>query len=240
MALCTDAAMVLYYDIDGNTADHDYWHSYEHMHERLSIPGFVRATRWVATSAKPRYLVVYEVESVDIASSADYLARLNDPSPWTTSMMPRFRGMIRGFCTETARSGYGLGHNALSIRFTPTPGREAELGHWLANDVIPGLSLREGMAGVSLLQPAAKPPMTKEQSIRGPDAELPWILLATAYDAAALDKLNDETLSLAQLQQHGCSSHIETGLYQLHYTLSAEEALRSPANPAFNPDSPLS
>src|SRR3546814_5593036 len=46
MALCSDAAMVLNYDIAGDTADHDDWHSYEHMHERLSVPGFVRATRW--------------------------------------------------------------------------------------------------------------------------------------------------------------------------------------------------
>jgi hypothetical protein len=42
MALVSDSAMVLYYDITGDNADHDDWHTYEHMHERLSIPGFLR------------------------------------------------------------------------------------------------------------------------------------------------------------------------------------------------------
>lgn len=69
MALCTDAAMVLYYDIAGDTADHDDWHTYEHFHERLSVPGFERATRWVARDASPRYMVIYEVTDVDIATS---------------------------------------------------------------------------------------------------------------------------------------------------------------------------
>src|SRR3546814_90344 len=79
MALCSDAAMVLYYDIAGDTADHDDWHSYEHMHERLSVPGFVRATRWVATAGAPRYMVIYEVTGTDMATAPDYLARLKNP-----------------------------------------------------------------------------------------------------------------------------------------------------------------
>lgn len=80
MALCSDAAMVLYYDIVGDHADHDDWHTYEHMHERLSIPGFIRATRWLAQSGAPKYMVLYEVASTGIATSTDYLERLNHPT----------------------------------------------------------------------------------------------------------------------------------------------------------------
>ncbi|MGF1623222.1 MAG: hypothetical protein ACFCUR_21780 [Rhodomicrobiaceae bacterium] len=92
--------MVLFYDIDGDdnaddNADHYDWHSYEHLHERLSVPGFLRATRWVATEGTPRYMVTYEVSGVDVATSPGYLDRLNDPTPWTSDMMPRFRGMTR-------------------------------------------------------------------------------------------------------------------------------------------------
>ena len=99
MALGSDAAMVLFYDVTGDTRDHDDWHSTEHFHERLSIPGFRRATRWVASQGTPRYLVIYEVSDTGIATSPAYLARLNDPSPWTAAMMPRFRGMVRSFCS---------------------------------------------------------------------------------------------------------------------------------------------
>src|SRR3546814_15058199 len=106
MALCSDAAMVLNYDIAGDTADHDDWHSYEHMHERLSVPGFVRATRWVATAGAPRYMVIYEVTGTDMAIAPAYLARPNNPTPWTSAMMPRFRSEDRRVgkeCVSTCR-----------------------------------------------------------------------------------------------------------------------------------------
>ena len=76
MALCSDAAMVLMYDIAGDPADHDDWHSREHFHERLSVPGFLRATRWVATEGGPRFLVTYEVESVEVLGETLHVAVL--------------------------------------------------------------------------------------------------------------------------------------------------------------------
>src|SRR3546814_7254499 len=80
-------------------------------------------------------MVIYEVTGTDMAIAPEYLARLNNPTPWTSAMMPRFRGMVRGFCTVTAGAGFGLGHAALSLRFTPAAGRAADLGDWLARDV---------------------------------------------------------------------------------------------------------
>src|SRR5262249_5515994 len=38
-----------------------------------------------------------------------YLTRLNDPTPWTTRMMPYYRGMTRGLCTVLGSFGLGLG-----------------------------------------------------------------------------------------------------------------------------------
>jgi hypothetical protein len=45
--------------------EHDRWHTHEHLLERLSIPGFRRGTRWGATDGVPRYIVSYEVDSLD-------------------------------------------------------------------------------------------------------------------------------------------------------------------------------
>lgn len=81
MAFCSDAAMVLFYEIDGDTADHGFWHSYEHFQGRLSVLGFLRATCWVATQGAPRYMVTYEVSSVEVSTSQGYLDRLNNPTP---------------------------------------------------------------------------------------------------------------------------------------------------------------
>jgi len=236
MALVSDTAMVLYYNIAGDNADHDDWHTYEHMHERLSIPGFLRGSRWIAKSGKPKYLVVYEVGGVEVSTSASYLDRLNAPTAWTSAMMTRFRNMIRGFCTVVASSGFGLGSNALSVRFSPAKGKETELLGWLAQEVIPKISSRRGMSSASLLRPALIPPMTKEQSIRGRDTDMTWVLLATGYDAATLESLTNEELGAHVFERHGSSSGVEQGTYRLDYTLSAEEAARSAPNPPLQPD----
>ena len=236
MALCSDAAMVLYYDIAGDNADHDDWHSYEHLHERLAIPGFLRATRWVAQAGAPKYLVIYEVTGTDVATSAAYLERLNHPTPWTASMMSRFRGMIRGFGAVVASAGFGLGQAAVSVRFTPLKGKEADLKNWFAQEVLPAMASRRGMASVQLLQPAPPPPMTKEQFIRGADTPLSWLVLATAYDADALSRAMTAHLEPKAMERQGAAPGMARGSYALHYTASAQEVSRTAPNPTLPPD----
>jgi len=231
MALCSDAAMVLYYDITGDNADHDDWHTYEHMHERLSIPGFVRASRWVAQAGAPKYLVIYEVTGIDMATSPAYLERLNNPTSWTAAMMSRFRGMVRGFCSVVAGAGFGFGNAAVALRFTPVAGREADLTDWLARDVLPAMAACRGMAGVHLLQPAPPPPMTKEQALRGLDTPMSWLVLATSYDADALKQVIAKHLASASMEQHGATPGITVGSYALHYTVTAQEVGRTPPHP---------
>src|SRR5512143_2763302 len=100
MGMIGSAAMLLWFDIvPEHIAEHDEWHTREHFPERVGIPGFLRAQRWVAQGATtPRYFVSYEVRDVGTLTSAPYQARLDHPTDWTRRMMPHFRGMVRGFC----------------------------------------------------------------------------------------------------------------------------------------------
>ena len=62
--------MVLSFDIAPEAiAEHDDWHTHEHLPERLSIPGFLRGSRWVATRGEPRYMVLYEVRELATLTS---------------------------------------------------------------------------------------------------------------------------------------------------------------------------
>src|SRR4051812_42652044 len=100
MALLGDAAMLLWYDIvPEHVAEHDEWHAREHFPERVGIPGFLRAQRWTGEPGSPRYFIIYEVADVGVLTDKPYMERLNNPTPWTSRMMPQFRGMTRGFCT---------------------------------------------------------------------------------------------------------------------------------------------
>ncbi len=234
MTLSSAAAMVLFYDIDGDNADHDDWHSYEHFHERLSLRGFLRATRWVALEGTPKYMVTYEVSDMEVATSQGYLDRLNDPTQWTSEMMPRFRGMTRGFCRITASSGFGLGTITLALRFVPEEGSSERLSSWIADHVLPAVASRRGMVGAHLLQPAPPPRMTREQSLRGRDKAMPWLVFATAYDLAALNRAATEHLHLQAFQDKGASGDITLGTYALDYTDTAEEVAQTAPPPVLD------
>ncbi|MFG5410576.1 hypothetical protein ABXN37_23805 [Piscinibacter sakaiensis] len=116
MPLLGTAALLLSFDVAPEVvAEHDRWHTQEHLPERLAIPGFLRGTRWVAVAGGPRYLVLYEVADLAVLAGPDYLARLNAPSPWTQALMPHYRGMRRGLCRVRASVGPGLGGEALLL-----------------------------------------------------------------------------------------------------------------------------
>jgi hypothetical protein len=229
VALSSDAAMVLYYDIEGDTADHDDWHTVEHLHERMSIPGFVRATRWIAAPGTPRYLIVYEVDSVEVGTSPHYLARLNAPTTWTSAMMPRFRGMVRGFCNVVATAGYGLGNAAVSLRFS-VAGDGARLRNAMSGEVFPAMAARRGVAAVHLLAPVPPPPMTNEQALRGRDIPMSWLVLATGDDPGALDDAVRAHLDRPVLERLGAADVHAPAAYAFHYTATALDVARSPAH----------
>ena len=74
--------------------------------------------------------------------------------------------------------------------------------------------------------------MTREQSLRGQDSAVGWILLATAYDLAALERAGEDTLAPAALARHGCAPGVQAGVYALDFTMSAQDAQRTlPVSP---------
>jgi hypothetical protein len=215
--------MLLTFDIvEEAIVEHDDWHTHEHLPERLSIPGFLRGTRWVALAGTPRYLVLYEVESLETLASAAYLERLNNPSPWTRKMMSSYRAMTRGLCTVARSHGLGMGGYSLLVRFKPAGDSDASLEQWLGVELMPQLAMRPGLGSVHLLTSGLTPEMTSEQRIRGADSGVDWALLATGYERAALSDLGQAEFGKAELQRHGATEVI-SATYQAGYTLSERE-----------------
>jgi hypothetical protein len=216
MALRGSAAMLLWYDIVAEqVVQHDDWHTREHLPERLGIPGFIRAQRWVATSPGPRYFVVYEVADIDVLSSASYLERLNKPTPWTSRMMPNFRGMVRGFCHLESAHGSVLGTTGVTLRYSVATRDEGRWNRWLRDELIPDLMLRKGIASAAMLRSGRAPEMTAEQRIRGRDATVDQVLLVTGYAPELVATLAQGELSASSLEAHGASPGSIAGVFQL-------------------------
>ena len=74
---------------------HD-WYDTEHVPERLALPGFRNATRWVCVQGWPRYLALYDLDSPAMLDTPEYRAVAGDNvSPWSHRVLPRTVGRTR-------------------------------------------------------------------------------------------------------------------------------------------------
>lgn len=188
------------------------WHSHEHFPERLGIPGFLRGSRWTDAEGRPAYFIMYEAARLSTITAGPYLDRLNNPTPWSSRMMPHHLGMVRSLCRVRASAGGGHAHAMATMRFTPKRGSGVTRR---LTDELPKLSARKGLTAAHLLQAAPMPSVqTAEQKIRGGDAVADWILLVNGYDVDAVRDAVTNDLSVPGAI---------TGLYRLAYSATAKD-----------------
>ena len=66
---------------------HD-WYDTEHIPERLRIPGFINAVRWVGDSNPRVSLAIYDLESLDVLKKPEYRAVSPENfSPWSKRIL---------------------------------------------------------------------------------------------------------------------------------------------------------
>lgn len=215
--------MLLLFDVaEHAVAEHDDWHTHEHMPERLAIPGFLRGTRWTRTSTGPRYCVLYEVDSPAVLDSAAYRERLDNPTPWTAKVMPHYLGMRRTLCEVTSGDGEGMGSACVVVTFAPAQDRVDELRQWLADTLAP-LANRRGLAAWRWLENALPAAMTREQSIRGRDSAIHSALWLTGYDYDSVTSLAETELGARRMSEHGAVA-VDHAVFGLAYSLTAPGA----------------
>jgi hypothetical protein len=124
MSLAGKGAVAIWHDIapEGRNAFYA-WHGHEHMPERAGIPGFLRGRRYVGVQGTPEFFNLYETVSRFTVTGADYLGRLNAPTPWTVATIRHFRNVARSLC-EVAAS-FGDGQGVWSRRCATTSMRQA-------------------------------------------------------------------------------------------------------------------
>src|SRR5262245_16470505 len=78
------------------------WYDDEHLPERLAIPGFRSAQRWIADlpAGKGKYLATYELDSLAILSSKPYLEKFQNQSPWSKRCLGKAVVFKRWACEQ--------------------------------------------------------------------------------------------------------------------------------------------
>jgi len=119
MGLKGSAFLAIWHDIaDGQHGEYIEWHTREHMPERLSVPGFRTGKRLHAPeAARHVFGTIYAGDDLEVFRSPGYLARLNNPTPWTAAVAPSFQNFLRVACERVASAGTGDGGSMATIRF---------------------------------------------------------------------------------------------------------------------------
>lgn len=83
------------------------WYWEEHVPERLTVPGFISARRFLAVEGEPKYLALYEVESAEVLQSDDYKGspcqRHSVDQPDATALHLHAQHLHRTLRTEAGR-----------------------------------------------------------------------------------------------------------------------------------------
>lgn len=110
MPLEGKAFLALWNDRSPDRNDYDVWHSREHVPERLTVPGMIRAGRYANGKGNlPGYYTLYVLEDISVLDRPEYVHLLNNPSPWSRSMRPDFLRFFRLPCTTLMSTGGGVG-----------------------------------------------------------------------------------------------------------------------------------
>ena len=228
MSLAGNGVIAIWQDLVPEFKDeYREWHNRQHVPERLGIPGFRRARRFVAVEGGPEFYTLYEADRVEDVSGKAYLDRLNAPTEWTQKIMPAFRNMARSVCRVVYTAGTGEGGLMLTGRFGFAPAQQLTANAELQQRILPPLGDMPGIAGVHLClaDESASGVKTFEKNFRAADDLVaPCVLMiegnSLAHIKTARDRLREnvsplpggEPIDLAIYQlEHAASTHSWNG-----------------------------
>ncbi len=211
----------LWNGVDANRREeYDLWHTREHVPERLAIPGMLRARRYHRGEGPlPEYLTLYELENTGVLDGEPYRALLQNPTPWSRSMRPSFRGFFRvGHRVELSRGG-GLGGALMASVFADAA---APVGGW---ETVAECVLRKTAATaihVLAKDPAVAPVPFSVPSETGAAHADGGALMVECHDRGRLADIAG--LLDAALDAHGLAQGREPWTsYELAYVLGRDE-----------------
>ncbi len=203
-------------DIDAaHDVDFNRWYDREHLAERVAIPGFIEARRYIAHDASPKYLSLYSTKTFEVLDSEVYRAALANQTAWSKASIARFRNMIRSVGRITASQGQGRGVVLGVVRVrNATPALRDRIKLLLTPE------LHDGVISMSLLEgdPALSKSLT--EPLAGPGAA-DWFVLVegTSIEAIAPVAKNhfDDAVAAASARI------VSVGIYTLLFDLAAAD-----------------
>lgn len=222
MSFAGTGVVAIWHDLLPEARDEFYeWHNREHMPERAAIPGFQRGRRYIALDAGPVYFNLYEADSVQVLGGADYLARLNSPTPWTQKVVQSYRNVARSICDVHYTAGVGSGAYLVTIRFDVAAAHHVEVLQALRDRVLPPLVDAQGITGVHFgtADEAVSKVETAEKKARSEGTEIPsWVIMIEGCAADYLAHVREQLVAELDGLLDNAVQSLSSTAYQLEYT----------------------
>ena len=200
--------------------DFNEWYNREHIDERVNLPGFHRARRYVAVRGSPKYLATYECDTVEDLATPGYLQLLANQTPWSQAVMARFTQFNRLTLRVQVDQAHGVGGVVTVVRFTPDPRTRKALVAWLSETALPKVIARPGVVGAVAaendLEVAHAPLQAKSMDHPRAD-EAEWVVLIEGGDAGAVGAAARMTFTPPKLKTFGVSGTPTIGTYRLMF-----------------------
>ena len=124
-------------------AEYDIWHSFEHVPERVGLPGFVEATRYQSVDHPLRYFTCYRLRSLDALDTPEYRDVFTHPTAWSSRMRLVLRDFYRLPCEVGGVYGLGTASQLSTVQWrSASPALVAQLNHWLQRLILRGAAIR--------------------------------------------------------------------------------------------------
>jgi len=216
MALRGKGMLVVYSEVKPrHERDLNEWYNREHIDERVNLPGFHRARRYVAVKGSPKYLATYECDTVDDLATPGYLHRLADQTPWSERVTGRFTRFNRMTLRVQLDLAHGEGGALTTVRFVPTPMRKP-LIDWLKK-LLPEAIARPGMTGAAVLEndlEVANAPAARRSMDRPRADQIEWLVMLEGANPAATASAARALFKPATLKPFGVTRPAVVGTYQ--------------------------
>lgn len=205
--------------------EYECWHTFEHVPERLSVPGFLSAKRYAdGHGARRRFLTLYEIETLAVLDTPAYQLLVDQPTSWSVEMRRSFRGFQRYPCRRIAAAGCGLSGSAATFVFSvPALSDETERLAATLNAQAALGRVTSFQIGVSIGNPQYK---VFQQDSSATEGSATVVAVVEATHRRLLDELG-ETLRHAMAEQFPATTEPRWETFDLLYAIAKPELLEA-------------
>lgn len=137
-------ALIAVLDFHGVAVDEfNDWYDTEHIPERLRVPGFLSAQRWLNADGQPLSIVTYDLRALNVLTSPPYRAIAGENfSPWSKRVIGSCKRFWRYEAEQIspgdqiAPAGAG---GLLFFAMNVEPDAEDEFNRWYGTEHVPNL-----------------------------------------------------------------------------------------------------